>query len=169
MNKGACGVEAMNLKLQLLLNPKPTTFLEINRMKYGVGDKVIQKKNNYDLHIFNGDMGYIISIDHKKYEMTCEFSGKEVQIPFDCLSDLGLAYAITIHKSQGSQSPAIVIPLSPQHYPMLQRNLFYTGITRAKKLAIVIGNRASIFNAVKNNDSNKRITRLKFLLQSMGS
>lgn len=166
MNITATGVASLNIELQSKLNPSPARFITRMGTRFGVGDKVIQTRNNYDLDIFNGDVGIILDIDEDDTkEVAVDFSGRLVLIPIDDVDSLRLAYAMTIHKSQGSQADAVVIPVTTQHYTMLQRNLFYTGVTRAKKLVVLVGQHRAMSIAVNNADAMKRITRLKKLLQ----
>src|SRR5208283_3377918 len=119
-------------------------------------DKVIQTENNYDKDVFNGDIGQIVKIDPVEREVTVRFDQREVVYDYGELDEVSLAYAITIHKSQGSEFPAVVIPLAMQQFMLLQRNLVYTGITRGKKLVMVIGQRKALAIAVKNNRTGNR-------------
>lgn len=164
MNRTTTGVFELNLRLQKELNPAPPRFIQRFGVRYGIGDKVIQTANNYDLEIFNGDIGFIFDIDSEEEVVLVDFSGRRVAIPFDDLDALRLAYAMTIHKSQGSQADAVVIPVSTQHYTMLQRNLIYTGVTRAKRLVVLVGQYRALAIAVGNASSSRRITRLAELL-----
>lgn len=165
MNVTNTGVASLNAALQQRLNPKPEKSLTRFNTRFGVGDKVIQTRNNYDLDIFNGDVGIITSIDDEDASrLTVSFGGRMVEMPFDEMDALRLAYCITIHKSQGSQAEAVVIPVTTQHFTMLQRNLFYTGVTRARKLVVLVGSPRAMALAVKNDGAMKRVTRLKNLL-----
>jgi exodeoxyribonuclease V alpha subunit len=163
MIRGGLGTRNLNLLIQQSINP-PGIKLEIeqgNRI-FREGDRVIQKKNNYDLGVFNGDIGFIERIKNDILFLAFG-TGKDirfVEYKKDFLDDLDLAYAITIHKSQGSEFPVVIIPVSTMHYMMLFRNLFYTGLTRAKKLAIFIGNRRALAMAINNNEKSKRQTGL---------
>lgn len=165
MNGGDCGVYEMNLRLQRALNPSPAEHITRFGTRFGLGDKVIQTRNNYDLNIFNGDMGFVRSIDKEAETVIVEFDTRHIAVPLDDLDDLRLAYAMTIHKSQGSQAPAVVIPLTTQSWMMLQRNLIYTGVTRARKLVVLVGQERAIAKAVRTADSKNRITRLAKLLR----
>lgn len=131
-----------------------------------VGDRVIHRRNNYDLNVFNGDIGRIVSIDTVDLGCIVRFAPDNRQVPYkkDDMLELDLAYAITIHKSQGSEFEAVIIPLLTQHFKMLFRNLIYTGFTRAKKLAVGIGTRKALAMAVKQEDSCKRQTALQQLI-----
>lgn len=164
MNKGACGVLELNRRLQQLLNPHPAQFVQHHGVRFGVGDKVIQRKNNYALDIFNGDVGRVHSVGGDDEVLNVVIDGRTVPIPFDDLGDLALAYAMTIHKSQGSQTPVAIVPMVTQHWNMLQRNLLYTAVTRASRLAIVIGQQRALSTAVRTVSSAHRTTRLKDLL-----
>jgi exodeoxyribonuclease V alpha subunit len=163
-NTGISGVKAMNEALQMALNPAPSSKVMRFGVRYGMADKVIQIRNNYDLNIFNGDVGIIIGIDTENEIVRLDFQGRHVEIEFDDLEDLRLAYAMTIHKSQGSQARAVVIPMVTQHWMMLQRNLLYTGVTRARELAIVVGSERAISRAVRHNPSSERQTLLGQML-----
>ena len=167
MNRGSVGTQSINHTLQGLLNPNaagPTTAYMGTTFK--IGDRVMQIRNNYDKHIFNGDIGTITAIDPEERTLTVNFG--ELVVPYENgdLDELVLAYAITIHKSQGSEYGAAIIPLFMQHFTLLQRNLLYTAITRAKKLCILIGQTRAIAIAVKNNTALERITFLHHFLTS---
>lgn len=166
MNKGGCGVHELNARLQAVLNPSPAQWTQRYGVRYGTGDKVIQVRNNYELEIFNGDVGIVTAVNDQDERVLVRFDGRMVAIPFDDLDDLKLAYAMTIHKSQGSQAPAIVIPMVTQHWTMLQRNLLYTGVTRASRLAIVVGQGRAIATAVRTRTAMLRTTRLRELLSA---
>lgn len=166
MSRTTTGVSNLNTVLQQQLNATPAKAITLFGTRYGLGDKVIQTRNNYDLGIFNGDMGIVSAIDEEEKVITVEFDGKPVSIPFDDIGELRLAYAMTIHKSQGSEAPAIVIPVTTQHFTMLQRNLIYTGVTRAKRLVVLVGQWKAIGIAVKNDQAMRRVSRLRDLLQA---
>lgn len=169
MNITTTGVSNLNTVLQQRLNPRPAKEITRFGTRFGIGDKVIQTRNNYDLDIFNGDVGIITSIDDEEEKrLAVDFGGKVVEIPFDDMDALRLAYSMTIHKSQGSQAEAVVIPVTTQHYTMLQRNLFYTGVTRAKKLVVLVGVPRALGMAVKNDGALRRMTRLRELLSNGG-
>jgi len=123
-------------------------------------DKVIQTENDYDKDVFNGDIGQITKIDPLEHEVTVRFEPRDVVYDFGELDEISLAYAITIHKSQGSEFPAIVTPLAMQQYMLLQRNLVYTGITRGKRLVVLIGQRKALAMAVNNNRTENRFSGL---------
>ncbi|MEW6456388.1 MAG: ATP-dependent RecD-like DNA helicase [Acidobacteriota bacterium] len=160
MYKGIIGVDNLNRALQKLLNPSGKKISEI---PFHQGDKVMQIKNNYDKEVFNGDMGKVMDISERR--MRVKFEDREIEYGREEFDELVLSYAISIHKSQGSEYIACIIPLLTQHYIMLQRNLLYTALTRAKKLAIIIGSKKALFIAIRNNKPLKRNTNLSTLLQ----
>jgi len=154
--------------LRELLNPSSADKNEkqIYDRSFREGDKVIQLKNNYDLDIYNGDLGIIKSIDTEEQEIVIDFFQKEVTLQSSDLIDLSLAYAITVHKSQGSEYPCVIMVVSNQHYLMLQRNLIYTALTRARQTMVFIGSSRAISIAVNNDKIKKRNTVLAELLRS---
>ena len=162
MNRSELGVRNLNTHLQATLNPSQEDAPEVARfgVTFRIGDKVLQTVNNYDKEIFNGDVGRIHKIDVENQEVTVLFDGQPTHYDFDELDELSLAYALTIHKSQGSEYPAVIIPLHTQHYLMLQRNLLYTGITRGKKLVVLVGSRKALSLAVSRHDTQRRYTGL---------
>jgi len=167
MNRSELGVRNLNLRLQAELNP-PQGDPEVARFgwTFRAGDKVLQTRNNYDKEVFNGDIGRIRKIDEDDQEMTVDYDGPLVNYDFEELDELALAYALTIHKSQGSEYPAVVIPLHTQHYLLLQRNLLYTGITRGKQLVVLVGSKKALSLAVQRQDTARRCTALALRLQS---
>jgi exodeoxyribonuclease V alpha subunit len=167
MHKGLVGVSNLNRELQGLLNPRGET-LQRGGGVFRVGDKVMQIKNNYDREVFNGDIGKIVSIDRPNQEMTVRFEDHTVVYPLGDLDELVLAYAISVHKSQGSEYPAVVLPILTQHFMMLQRNLLYTAITRAKRLVILIGTRKALAIAIKNDRIQRRYSLLMGRLRQGG-
>lgn len=165
MNNGNCGVRALNPTLQAALNPRADDEIwRFGDTRYGVGDKVIQTRNNYDLNVFNGDTGRILEINREAKHLLIDYDGRLIEHPFEDVDELRLAYCMTVHKSQGSQSPCVVIPMLTEHFSMLQRNLLYTGITRAQKLCVLLGTTKAIAMAVKRTDANERLTLLKEFL-----
>jgi exodeoxyribonuclease V alpha subunit len=160
MNRGGVGARSLNIELQAALNPNPAAKVERFGWTFAPGDKVMQIENDYDKDVFNGDIGYIQAVDTVEGELTVDFDGREVSYLFGELDTLVPAYAATIHKSQGSEYPAVVIPVMTQHYSMLQRNLLYTGLTRGKKLVILVGQRKAIAIAVKNESGRRRWSKL---------
>ena len=127
---------------------------------FAPGDKVMQIVNDYEKNVYNGDVGFVGALDPVESELVVEFAGRDVIYPFDDLDGLALAYATTVHKSQGSEYPAVVIPITTQHYPMLQRNLVYTALTRARRLAVLIGQRRALAIAVKQGGGVRRWSKL---------
>ena len=164
--RGAAGARALNLALQSALNASRPGAPAVERFgfTYRVGDKVMQVENNYDRDVFNGDLGFISGLDEEEAEMTVDFDGRAVRYPYTELDELTLAYATTIHKSQGSEYPAVVIPVVTQHYTMLQRNLLYTGLTRGKQLVVLIGQKKAVGIAVRGVQGRRRWSKLKELL-----
>lgn len=160
MHRGVIGAHNLNIALQQALNPTGVT-LDRAGITYRVNDKVMQIRNNYDKEVYNGDIGRIRRIDRENQEFGVDFDGRIVKYDFSELDELVLAYAISIHKSQGSEYPAVVFPLLTQHFMMLQRNLLYTAVTRAKKLAVIVGSGKALAIAVKNNRMQSRFTLLK--------
>ena len=160
MHRGLTGVSQLNHDLQALLNPHAEPKIERHGHTFAKGDKVIQMSNNYDKDVFNGDIGFIADIHHKEQQLRIVFDERSVNYDFNELDDLALAYATTIHKSQGSEYPAVIIPLSLQHYIMLERNLLYTAITRGKQLVLIIGDPKALTMAINNIRATQRQTRL---------
>jgi exodeoxyribonuclease V alpha subunit len=169
MNRSELGSRHLNTRLQEVLNPtQPGRELpEIERYgwKFRIGDKVLQTVNNYQKEVFNGDIGRITALDLVDQELTVDFDGRSIVYDFGELDELALAYALTVHKSQGSEYPAIILPLHPQHFVMLQRNLLYTAITRGKRLVVLVGSRKALGLAVRRQDTSKRYTALRWRLQ----
>ena len=161
MNRGGLGARALNVELQKALNPPvDEVFIERFGFTYRVGDKVMQTDNDYDKEVFNGDVGYVRRIEPDSLELVIEFDDKPVEYQFGELDGVALAYAVSIHKSQGSEYPAVVIPVMMQHYMMLRRNLLYTGITRGRKLVILVGQRKAVGIAVKGKAETRRWSKL---------
>ena len=160
MARGGCGSRSLNIELQQLLNPDPTEQVERFGWRFAPADKVMQVANDYEKEVFNGDVGTVETIDADASELTVRFDGREVTYGWGELDNLVPAYACTIHKSQGSEYPAVVIPLLTQHYAMLQRNLVYTGITRGKQLVVLVGQKKALAMAVKNHLGRRRYTKL---------
>jgi exodeoxyribonuclease V alpha subunit len=167
MNRGSLGIRELNLRLQTELNPARPEEPSVEKFgwQFRVRDKLIQTENNYDKEVFNGDIGQIVKIDPVGREVTVNFDSREVVYDFGELDEVSLAYAITIHKSQGSEFLAVVTPLAMQQYLLLQRNLIYTGITRGKKLVVLIGQRKALALAVRNNKTAQRFSGLLYRLQ----
>lgn len=168
MRRGSLGIRELNTVLQAALNPPQPDCPEIERFgtRFRKGDKVLQTRNDYDKEVFNGDIGRIAVIDSESRQVGIDFDGRRVVYDFGELDEVEHAYAISIHKSQGSEFPAVVIPLAMQHFLLLQRNLLYTGITRGKKLVVVAGQRKALVTAVRQNDIRKRHGGLLSRLQT---
>jgi exodeoxyribonuclease V alpha subunit len=166
MNRSELGVRNLNVRLQGVFNPPSSQAAEIQRFgwTFRVGDKTLQTVNNYDKDVFNGDIGRVAAVDEHEQEMTVEFDGRRVVYDFGELDELALAYALSIHKSQGSEYPAVVIPLHMQHFMMLRRNLLYTGITRGKKLVVLVGSKKALAAAVQRRDTAERCSGLRMKL-----
>lgn len=160
MHRGTVGSENLNTKLQDALNPRPEEIIRGGRT-FRVGDKVMQLKNNYDKGIFNGDIGRITHINHEPQQVLISFDNRKVLFEYPELDEVILAYAISVHKAQGSEYPAVIIPILMQHYLLLQRNLIYTAITRAKKLVVIVGTKKALSAGIKNDKTRKRYTSLR--------
>ncbi len=158
MHRGSLGIRELNAALQASLNPPRADRAEIERFgaKFRIGDKVLQMRNNYEKEVFNGDIGRIVAMDLEAREAGMDFDGRRVVYDFGELDEVEPAYAISIHKSQGSEFPAVVIPIAMQHFLLLQRNLLYTGITRGRQLVVVAGQRKALATAVRRNDTRRR-------------
>jgi exodeoxyribonuclease V alpha subunit len=169
MIRGSLGTVSLNKMIQESANPAKTGKgqLSVGERIFRIGDRVIHRRNNYDLNVFNGDIGTIRKIDAEELTLSVAFfpDGRIVEYTRDAIPELDLAYAITIHKSQGSEFEAVIIPVLTQHFKMLFRNLIYTGLTRAKKLAVLVGTRRALAMSINNQDTSQRQTLLKELLQ----
>ena len=161
MNRGGLGARSLNIELQQALNPPGELRVERFGWTFCPGDKVMQVANDYERDVFNGDLGVITGLDMEEAELTVSFDGRAVAYGFSELDELVLAYATTIHKSQGSEYPAVVIPLTTQHYAMLARNLLYTGVTRGKRLVVLVGQRRALAIAVRNSSGRRRWSKLR--------
>ena len=159
MHKGTIGASNLTIELQKQLNPSQSGVAHGSRT-FKLGDKVMQITNNYDKEVFNGDIGWVSKIDLENREVTINFDGRSIAYDYSDLDEVVLAYAISVHKSQGSEYPAVILPITTQHYILLQRNLIYTGITRAKKLVVLIGTKKALAIAIRNNKPQLRYTRL---------
>ena len=170
MSRGLVGTRNLNTVLQQLINPPSKDLMEINRggMILRVGDRVIQQMNDYQREVFNGDLGIITDIDTVEQEVIVQYGERTVIYDYADLNEITLAWSVTIHKSQGSEYPVVILPIYMQHYMMLTRNLFYTGLTRAKKLALVVGAKKAISLAVRSTDDQRRYTRLQQRLLQTG-
>ena len=167
MYNGAVGVTRLNEVLQAALNPAGGRKIErrLGGRIFRVGDKVMQTVNNYDKHVYNGDIGRITALDPIQQVITVNIDGAPIVYDFLEADELIHAYAISVHKSQGAEYPCVVMPVVVQHYMMLQRNLLYTAVTRAKKLVILVGTRRAIKIALSNNKVSQRYTALDYRLQ----
>ena len=161
MQRGGVGARSLNVELQKVLNPNYSNGILKFGQIFAVGDKIMQTENNYDKETYNGDIGIIRAINEQDQEITINFYNRDVTYDYTDLDQITLAYATTIHKSQGSEYPAVIIPLTMQSYRMLRRNLIYTAITRGKKLVVIIGQKKALAIAVKDNTSSHRYSKLK--------
>lgn len=160
MNRGGLGARSLNIELQRVLNPPGESRVERFGWTFGPGDKVMQVENNYDKEVYNGDLGIVSAVDTEEGVLTATFDGRPVTYDFGELDEIVLAYATTIHKSQGSEYPVVVIPVVTQHYTMLHRNLIYTGVTRGKRLVIMLGQRRALAMAMRGVQGRRRWTKL---------
>jgi exodeoxyribonuclease V alpha subunit len=159
MHKGPAGTLNLNQKLQASLNPAPASGTA-GGTGFKAGDKVIHLRNNYQKEVFNGDIGTIAAADPVRQVLTVDYDGRLVDYDFSETDELALAYAITVHKSQGSEYPAVIVPLITQHYTMLERNLLYTAMTRARRLVVLIGTPKAVQVAMTRNDPRRRLSLL---------
>ncbi len=164
MHKGVIGTTHLNQVLQKVLNPNPV-IVETRGSTFKIEDKVMHLKNNYQKEVFNGDIGTIRTVDVKENVFSVDFYGRTVSYDFTEMDEISLAYAISVHKSQGSEYPAVILPIMTQHFVLLQRNLLYTAITRGKKLVILIGTKKALAIALKNDTPKKRLSGLAFRLK----
>jgi exodeoxyribonuclease V alpha subunit len=160
MNRGGVGARSLNIELQAALNPAGELKVERFGWTFAPGDKVMQIENDYDKEVYNGDIGFVADVEPEEGELTVSFDGRSVAYSFGELDALVPAYAASIHKSQGSEYPAVVIPVMTQHYAMLQRNLLYTGVTRGKRLVVLVGQKTAIGIAVRNVSGRRRWSKL---------
>ncbi|MCJ2107566.1 ATP-dependent RecD-like DNA helicase [Methylobacterium sp. E-041] len=161
MLRGSLGSRNLNHELQRVLNPNPAQQIERFGWRFAPGDRVMETQNDYDRDVFNGDLGMVARIDEEEGAVVVTFDGREVAYPYGELDTLVPAFATTIHKSQGSEYPAVVIPIVTQHFNMLARNLLYTGVTRGKQLVVLIGQRKAIGMAVRGGSAKRRWTKLR--------
>ncbi|MBW1857176.1 MAG: ATP-dependent RecD-like DNA helicase [Deltaproteobacteria bacterium] len=164
MHKGIVGAGNLNRELQNVLNPGEDGVIRGGR-NFRVHDKVMQIKNNYDKEVFNGDIGRITRIDTENQELVISFDGRDIPYDYSDLDEIVLAYAVSIHKSQGSEYPAVIMPILTQHFVLLQRNLVYTAVTRGRKLVVMVGTMKALAIGVKNDKTQKRYTYLKHRLR----
>jgi exodeoxyribonuclease V alpha subunit len=166
MHRGTVGAENLNRVLQETLNPAGDSVTRGSRV-FRMGDKVMQIRNDYEREVYNGDIGRIREVDPETRELLVAFDGRTVPYDFSDLDELVPAYAVSVHKSQGSEYPAVVIPLLTQHYLLLQRNLIYTAVTRGKRLVVIVGTAKALAIAVKNARTEKRYSHLACRLRNL--
>ena len=166
MNRGDVGVHQLNDRLREALNPVGTEVTRFGRT-FRVGDRVLQSVNNYDKDVFNGDLGWVTGVDHVVGRITVNFEETGVDYDFSELDELQPSFAMTVHRAQGGEFPAVVVPVLTQHYPMLQRNLLYTAITRGRRLVVVVGSRRALAMAVRNDRPGERNSMLRVRLSGM--
>ncbi|MBN1944194.1 MAG: ATP-dependent RecD-like DNA helicase [Bradymonadales bacterium] len=159
MHRGECGIDSLNSALQQLVNPDGEP-VRLGEREFRVGDKIIQLRNDYQREVFNGQIGRLVAVDPETGDLTVQFEGRDLTYERANLSDLALAYCISIHKSQGSEYPAVVVPITNQHYVLLQRNLLYTAVTRARQLVCLVGERKALLRAIRNDAPLQRHTGL---------
>jgi exodeoxyribonuclease V alpha subunit len=160
MHKGEVGVSALNTELQKALNLAEPSITR-GGWTFKLGDKVMQVKNNYDKEVFNGDIGRIRRIDSLNQEVIIRFDDRDIPYDYADLDEIVLAYAVSVHKSQGSEYPAVIMPILTQHYVLLQRNLIYTAVTRGRELVVLVGAAKALAIGVKNDRTQKRYTYLE--------
>ena len=165
MNRGGLGARSLNIALQKALNPPGEVRVERFGWTFGPGDKVMQVANDHPREVYNGDLGIVRRIDLEDGELVVDYEGRKIAYGFGELDELVLAYATTVHKSQGSEYPAVVIPVTTQHYPMLQRNLVYTAVTRGKRLVVLVGQKKALSIAVRGQQTRRRWSKLQEWLQ----
>jgi exodeoxyribonuclease V alpha subunit len=161
MNRTANGAGNLNRLVQERVNGHPAAYVERFGTRFGVGDKVMQIENNYDRDVFNGDIGFVTDVDAEEEVLAADFDGRTVTYPFGELDELVLCYATTIHKSQGSEYPVVIMPVTTQHFVMLRRNLIYTGVTRGKKLVVLVGQKRALAMAIKGKQNLLRLSGLR--------
>jgi exodeoxyribonuclease V alpha subunit len=166
MYRGLVGVDNLNRNLQEILNPRQDG-LNFGNRNIRIGDKMMQVRNNYDKEIFNGDIGKVMDIDKQAYRVTVNFDGRKIDYAREEINELVLAYAISVHKAQGSEYQAVVLPMMTQHYIMLQRNLFYTALSRARQLCCIVGSYKALHIAINNNKPVNRNCLLQQKLEAI--
>jgi exodeoxyribonuclease V alpha subunit len=164
MHKGVAGASNLNTELQKALNPGEGG-VHRSGLSFRVKDKVMQVKNNYDKDVYNGDIGRIKTIDLDSQEVIISFDGRKVVYEYNELDEIVLAYAVSVHKAQGSEYPAVVIPIHTQHFILLQRNLIYTAVTRGRELVVMVGTQKALAIGVKNDKTQKRFSYLQHRLK----
>src|SRR6202158_2864444 len=166
MNRCGVGARSLNIELQAALNPAGERKVERFGLSFVPGDEVVQIEKDSRKEVYNGDIGYIDDVNPNAGEIVASFDGRSVTYAFGELDVLVPAYAATVHKSQGSEYPAVIIPVMTQHYPMLQRNLLYTGVTRGKKLVVLVGQKKAVAIAVRNASGRRRWSKLQEWLRA---
>jgi exodeoxyribonuclease V alpha subunit len=161
MNRSTAGARGLNTLLQAALNPPTPQSVEKFGNVFSVGDKVMQMENDYDKDVYNGDIGFVAQIDAGDQKLAVDFDGRTVIYPYGELDELALCYATTIHKSQGSEYPVVVMPVSTQHFTMLKKKLIYTGLTRSKRLVVLVGQSKALAIAVKGSLVSRRWSKLR--------
>ena len=169
MNRGGAGARSLNIELQSALNPAGERKVERFGWTFAPGDMVMQIENDYDKEVYNGDIGHVVDVDPETGELTAHFEGSDHVYGFGELDTLVPAYAATVHKSQGSEYPAVIVPVLTQHYAMLRRNLLYTGVTRGKRLVVLVGQKKAVAIAVRNVSGRRRWSKLNEWLGLNGS
>jgi exodeoxyribonuclease V alpha subunit len=169
MHKGELGVDNLNRLLQEALNPHAAHSLQRGALRLAVGDKVLQLRNDYEKDVYNGDIGRIHRIVGETQEVEVAFEGRLLRYRPEELDELALAYAVSVHKAQGCEFPAVVVPVATQHYVLLQRNLIYTAITRARRLLVLVGTRRALRIALSDRQAQARFTRLRLRLEQAGA
>ena len=159
MKRGPIGTECLNIELQKALNPKNPPLVR-GGQRFAVGDKVMQIRNNYKREVYNGDVGRIEKIDQTEQKLTVQMDDKSVEYNFSDLDEIMLAYAVSVHKYQGSECPCIVMPIHTSHFKLLQRNLLYTAVTRGKQLVILVGTKKALALSIHNDEVKNRYTGL---------
>jgi exodeoxyribonuclease V alpha subunit len=167
MHKGIVGAVNLNNQLQTVLNPGSGGIVRGDRT-FRVNDKVMQIRNNYDKEVFNGDIGRISAIESEERRITACFDNRQVVYDISELDEMVLAYAVSVHKSQGSEYPVVILPILTQHYILLQRNLIYTAVTRGRHLVVMVGSRKALAIGVSNNQIQQRHARLRYRLSPSG-
>ncbi|MFP4392052.1 MAG: ATP-dependent RecD-like DNA helicase [Desulfohalobiaceae bacterium] len=167
MHKGLVGTEELNRLLQQRLNPGPAPGMYSKGVLLSKGDRILQVRNNYEKNIFNGDLGWVLEVDEQAGVLVAGFEGQRVSYERAELDELALAYCLSVHKAQGSEYPGVIIPLVTQHYLLLERNLIYTALTRAKQLAVLIGGKKALAMGIKNQKSHLRNTHLRYRLSNV--
>jgi exodeoxyribonuclease V alpha subunit len=167
MHKGIVGAVNLNNQLQTVLNPGSGGIVRGDRT-FRINDKVMQIRNNYDKEVFNGDIGRISAIQSEERRITVCFDNRQIAYDFGELDEMVLAYAVSVHKSQGSEYPVVILPILTQHYILLQRNLIYTAVTRGRHLVVMVGSRRALAIGVNNNQIKQRFSRLCYRLRPSG-